>query len=234
MVVRMSGRGCGVGTATDGGGVTEPVVCGSDRWLRRSPILSLIFAIWLRADLLPVSMSSWSAAMSLLSLSIDCVSAWRSCCALCSAAVSGGGVPGAVASAPAMAPMQAAIVTAAASMAWRLCRGRSLREKRAAAGSGLASPPSAGDRAGELAGSILGSILGSGATEGSPPAGDSGGEWTLGSSLLASALDSALVLSLLSSAMARSANSVHEAVTVFGLPEGYRPKARARYRRPAP
>ena len=75
----MSGRGTGVGTAAGGTGI-EPVMSGAGAGARasRSPILSLILAIWLRADLLPASRLAFSAATSWLSLSIDCAMAWRS------------------------------------------------------------------------------------------------------------------------------------------------------------
>ena len=63
---------------------------------------------------------------------------------------------------------------------------------------------------------------------GSSPAGDSAGDSTSGNSLFASVfgwtpsgdLAASPVFSI-SSAMARSANALHEAVTTFGLPTGY-------------
>src|SRR5579885_1701571 len=198
MLLRRLGRGAGVGTAA--GVLMEPVVCGSGSWFRRSVIL----AICVRAEVASVSTFAFSAAISLLSLPIDCSSACRSRRAVVSI---GGVLRRLIASAPITAPMAAAVATDAASTAW--CRCRAFIRRRHGVGLGVIFSADSG-------------ALGAGAALTSPT-GDSGGDSTLGSSVSASMPDfGALALFSMSSAMSRSAKECSRSGNHVRLPIGYR------------
>src|SRR5262245_2893648 len=92
--------------------------------LRRSPI----FAIWLDADLFAASRLALRLVISLVRRATDCCIALFSSTTATSTA--GGFEKPPLAAAPTIAPNAAAIATDAASIAYRLCRGRRMKRRR--------------------------------------------------------------------------------------------------------
>ena len=247
--------GAGLGAGAAGivrGAEIEPVMSA-----RSCASRSLIFAIWLREDLLAVSTLVLSVATSCESWAIDFCIAWRS--ATLATSTCAGGLPKPpLASVPITPPSAAASATEAASMALRLPRGPSVKadvrlgrrcDRRFAGERDRGIEPGFDHRLG-----CRGHRFGRGrrdrgrfdfrqfafrfdrrapfsiASAAIADAAASAGSVSLGVSLGVAA-GSPLAFSGCScscSAMAGSSRlAVHQSLTVFGLPIGYRPARRS-------